>query len=117
MIAPPKDLPKPGKTLWNSTQEQLREQGTWQDTDAPLLEQYVRTILLAQSARKAVAAEPFVTGSRDQLVAHPGVRVASEAARDAERYAKALLLTPESRSRHDIRPGGDDGDDFTALVA
>jgi hypothetical protein len=42
------------------------------------------------------------------IVAHPGLRVAAEAERDAARYAQALLLTPESRKRHNIEPPGDD---------
>ena len=60
--------------------------------------------MLARTARQAAEAEPFVEGSKGQLVAHPGLRVAAEAERDACRYAGALLLTPEARKRHEIVP-------------
>jgi P27 family predicted phage terminase small subunit len=92
-----------GRKVYGEARKALEDQGTWQDTDAPLLEAYVRSLVLAQQARKAVASSPFTEGSRGQLVAHPGVKVASDAERDAERYARALLLTPEARSRHDVR--------------
>ena len=99
----PKGLDPAGRELWASTQRHLRVQETWQDADAPLLESYVRAVCLSRSAREAAATEPFVEGSKGQLVAHPGLRVAAEAERDACRYATALLLTPEARQRHDVK--------------
>lgn len=105
-----------GQATYRAAREELEAQGTWRDTDAPLLEAYVRSLVLARQARKAVASSPFTEGSRGQLVAHPGVKVASDAERDAERYARALLLTPEARSRHDVK--GRDGDEpFLASLA
>jgi len=92
------------RKLWLDAQRALREQGTWANTDAPLLEAYVRSVLLARRAREAAGAEPFVSGSRGQLVPHPGLKVAADAEAAACRAAGALLLTPEARKRHDLAP-------------
>jgi len=115
----PKGLDQAGRDLWSSAQHQLKAQGTWQDSDAPLLESYVRAVCLSRTAREAAATEPFVEGSKGQLVAHPGLRVAAEAERDACRYATALLLTPEARKRHDVHApeGADDLIPFLTTVA
>ena len=105
-----------GREVYTEARKALEGQGTWRDTDAPLLEAYVRSLVLARQARKAVQASPFTEGSRGQMVAHPGVKIASDAERDAERYARALLLTPEARARHDVK--GRDGDEpFLASLA
>ncbi len=90
------------RLLWQSAQRHLRRQGTWQDADAPLLEAYVRSVVVARKARQASDAEPFVAGSRGQVVPHPGLKVAAEAEAAALRYGTALLLTPEARKRHDL---------------
>ena len=110
------DFDEYGRTVYGAAREELEAQGTWRDTDAPLLEAYVRSLVLARQARAEVASSPFTEGSRGQLVAHPGVKIASDAERDAERYARALLLTPEARARHDVK--GRDGDEpFLASLA
>lgn len=88
--------------LWRATQRHLRRQGTFADTDEPLLESYVRSVELARTARAAAAGRPFVEGSRGQLVPHPGLKVAADAEAAAWRYAGALLLTPEARKRHEL---------------
>lgn len=106
----PKGLDPAGRELWASTQRHLRAQDTFQDADAPLLESYVRAVCLSRTAREAAAEQPFVEGSKGQLVAHPGLRVAAEAERDACRYATALLLTPEVRRRHEIKAPQEGGD-------
>ncbi len=103
-VPPPDSLHEGAKALWRRVQRHLREQGTWQDTDAELLEAYVRTVTIARTARQAAGSTPFVEGSKGQLVAHPGLKVAAEAERDAVRYAGALLLTPEARKRHEVKP-------------
>ena len=41
-VPAPAGLDKPTTKLWRDTQRALRGQATWQDTDAPLLEAYVR---------------------------------------------------------------------------
>ena len=115
-VSPPDDFAESGRALWLRVQRHLRGQNTWQDTDAPLLESYVRCLLTARAARQAAGSEPFVAGSQGQLVAHPGVKVAADAERDAHRYATSLLLTPEARKRHEIEPQRD-GDDLPFLHA
>jgi P27 family predicted phage terminase small subunit len=112
-IPAPDDLPAEAKNAWRACQRQLRAQGTWQDTDAALLESYVRSLVRAREGREAAGDEPYVAGSKGQLVPHPGLRVAAEAERDAERFARALLLTPEARRRHDVKVV-EDGDDALA---
>jgi P27 family predicted phage terminase small subunit len=99
----PKGLDPAGRELWAAAQRHLRAQETWADTDGPLLESYVRAVCLARSARRAADTNPFVEGSKGQLVAHPGLKVAAEAERDACRYATELLLTPGARKRHEIK--------------
>jgi P27 family predicted phage terminase small subunit len=103
-VSAPADFCEEGRRLWLATQRALRRQGTWQDSDAVTLERYVRAVVLARSARETADANPFVPGSRGQLVAHPGLKVAREAAQDASRYAAELLLTPQARVRHNIAP-------------
>jgi P27 family predicted phage terminase small subunit len=112
----PDDISEYGQRVYDEARAELESQGTWRDTDAPLLESYVRSLLVARQARKAVSASPFTEGSRGQLVAHPGVKIAADAERDAERYARALLLTPEARSRHQVK-GHDDDEPFLAALA
>ncbi len=104
LVPAPAGLAGGARKLWRDTQRQLRRQSTWEDTDAPLLESYVRAVALARSARAAASERPFIGGSKGQLVAHPGLRVAAEAERDACRFAQALLLTPQARARHDVKP-------------
>lgn len=103
-VPAPAGLDKTTAKLWRDTQRALRGQATWQDTDAPLLEAYVRSVATARRCRADAEAEPYVTGSKGQMVPHPGVRMAAEAERDAAKLAEALLLTPQARRRHDIRP-------------
>ena len=111
--SPPADLAPHDKRLWLDVQRHLREQGTWADTDEPLLEHYVRSIVLARLARAAAAGRPFVEGSRGQLVPHPGLKVAADAEAAACRYAGALLLTAEARKRHELgRVDGPRDDDL-----
>lgn len=99
---PPKDLDPAGRAVWKAAQNQLRTQGTWKRVDAELLATYCRNVALARTARSQAAAEPFVSGSQGQPVAHPGLKVAAEAEAAALRSATALLLTPEARKRHGV---------------
>ena len=101
--AAPPDLSADGVRLWRQTVRHLKRQQTWEDTDVPLLEAYVRNVLVAREARTQAHGQPFVTGSKGQLVPHPGLRIADQAETAAHKYATALLLTPESRRRHNIQ--------------
>lgn len=101
-IPPPDDLDEASKKLWRAKRKQLQEQNTWEDSDAETLELYVRALQRAREGREAAAPEPYVAGSKDQLVAHPGLTVARNSERDAHLYATDLLLTPAARARHEI---------------
>lgn len=109
---PPSDLDSQSRELWRRTIAQLTAQGTWADSDAPCLERYVRSIELGRIARARIAARVEVEGdaayttrgSQGQLVAHPDLKTAREAERDANDYATDLLLTPRTRSQHSIKP-------------
>lgn len=98
-VPPPDDLPEPGKDLWRATQRALRRQGTWQDSDAQLLELYVRAVVTYRTATETAAREPFTRGSRGQTVAHPALRLQRDSGADVARYGDALLLTPAARKR------------------
>lgn len=104
-IPPPGDFENEARTLWRSTQRRLRRQGTWQDGDCELLERYVRAVVLYRTARTAAEGSPWTKGSKGQLVAHPAVKVAREAAHDAHTFASELLLTPKSRARAGVKTG------------
>ena len=97
-IKPPADLDEAAVALWNRVLRELREQGTWQASDVGALERYVRAVRRAAAARELVGLEGMTTtGARGQLVAHPALRIARDAERDAHDYAAALLLTPRAR--------------------
>ena len=116
-VPPPPNLADEGRGLWLRAQRHLRAQGTWQDADAPLLESYVRAVETSRTCRVVASGQPFVEGSQGQPVAHPGLKVAAEADRDACRYAAALLLTPEARKRHELEPRPVAAEPFLGIVA
>jgi P27 family predicted phage terminase small subunit len=103
----PADLDKESKDLWALTKRQLQAQGTWKESDAAVLERYVRALERARIARadlvvpsgKSTAIKLTTTGSTGQLVQHPSVKTAREAELDAQKYADSLLLTPDARRR------------------
>jgi P27 family predicted phage terminase small subunit len=103
-LAPPADLDGPARRLWYGLQRHLREQGTWQPSDLGALERYVRAVLRADRARAELEQAGSLTtaGSQGQPVAHPALRIAREAERDAAEYARDLLLTPAARRRAGI---------------
>jgi P27 family predicted phage terminase small subunit len=96
----------------------LRDQGTWQASDAAALERYVRSLARAACARAIVAREGLTTlGGRDQPVAHPAVRIARDAERDAAEYARDLLLTPRSRRLAGLSETSAMDDELAGLLA
>lgn len=105
MIATPRGLTKASQGLWKRSLAQLRAQGDWDDGLAPLLERYVRAMERARLSQAAATTQPFIEGSQGQVVAHPGLRIAAAADRDAQEYAKQLGLVPDTTRR-----GDDDGD-------
>jgi P27 family predicted phage terminase small subunit len=119
---PPAYLDDESVRLWRKTKRQLNAQGTWQDSDAPLLERYIDALQRAREARARIewreglgeaqsqAGEErtfwgwTALGSQRQLVQHPDVKTLREAQQDAHRYAEALLLTPAARERASVEP-------------
>lgn len=106
------------RSLWRLTIEQLEAQGTWQTSDVPALERYIRATELARQAREALPRDPVTglakltsKGSQHQLVPHPNIKTCREATRDANDYARELLLTPAARRRAQVEAGGGDPDD------
>lgn len=114
--APPPDLDRESKALWKVTLEHLEAQGTWQASDVKTLERYIRAEERARVARDGLPRDRdgrlvlTTKGSQYQLVQHPNVKTCREAERDANDYAKELLLTPASRRRAQVEAGvgGDD---------
>lgn len=103
----PADLDRQSKAVWKKTRAILRKDSRWRPEYSLLLERYVRAIEVARLARTRIA-ERAVTdpttayttrGSQGQLVAHPDLKVAKEAERDANEYARELVLTPAARSK------------------
>lgn len=105
---PPSDLSDDAKALWRKTQKQLEEQNTWQESDMPALERYVRAMARARLAWEGIPRDKegnlnlTARGSQGQLVQHPNVKTTREAERDAQDYARDLLLTPKAREQHQI---------------
>jgi P27 family predicted phage terminase small subunit len=107
-VPPPADLDAQAKRLWRATRKALQDQNTWRDSDGQALERYVRVCERARLAREGIPRDESgrliltAPGSKGQTVQHPNVKTAREAERDAHEYARALLLTPESRRRSDV---------------
>ena len=111
--APPGDLDGQSKAFWRHTRSELQAQGTWKDSDAPLLERYVRQVERARQARKNIPEDGTTRGSQGQLVEHPAIKTVREAERDAHKYATDLLLTPASRK---AQAGSSLDDEFADIL-
>lgn len=117
--APP-DFDDASRRAWRDTWRRLAAQGTWVESDAPLLELYVRALARADRFRRVVEEEEeegwYAEGSQGQPVPHPAARLAREAESDAVEYAEALLLTPQTRRRAGVDTDGEEIDDALAGV-
>jgi len=117
-IKPPSDFDEAAVSLWNRVLRELRDQGTWQASDIGCLERYVRAVHRAHAAQAIVAREGLTsTGGRDQPIAHPAVRIARDAERDAAEYARDLLLTPRSRRLAGLAETSAMDDELAGLLA
>jgi P27 family predicted phage terminase small subunit len=97
-------LDKRHRFVYRKTRDQLREQNTWKDSDAPLLARYVYALQRAANARDQLEGlSVTVAGSKGQVVAHPLVRIIREAEQDADKRADMLLLSPAARQRADMK--------------
>lgn len=102
---PPADLPEELVAVWLDAQATLKRQGGWSIFARAQLDQLVAALESARIARKAAKATPFVQGSQgpDQLVPHPGFRVAEASEAKALALAKVLVLTPDAQARHGFK--------------
>ena len=110
---PPKDFGPDLVEVWQCAQRQLRQQGTWEKSNGPLLEGYCANVVRAREAR--AQAEQY----RHVASAELGVllKTISNAEAAALALAKALLLTPGSRRRNGVKaPSKAVEDELAALV-
>lgn len=110
---------EPWESMWEEAQGQLREQGTWRVTDAPMLQAMIELRRQAATARLEGFATPIVIGSTGQETANPLFAVADRAEALAARLATDLMLTARSRSAHDRDAGAgaenEPADEFAGL--
>ncbi len=111
-LPPPKDFAEDARALWSAAQRQLRLQGTWERTDVPLLEMYVRNLVAARTARES-ADQSLYLSTTDHRNA---VKQAQDAEAAAFALAKVLLLTPEARKRHGINAKPGEKSELDALI-
>lgn len=109
----PADLDRESKKVWRRTRLLLSKENRWRPEYSLLLERYVRAIEVGRLARTRISARAvalarsgsgeemaYLThGSQGQLVQHPDLKTARDAERDANDYAKELLLTPAARAK------------------
>ncbi len=103
---PPDDLSAPFRALYRKVRTAMHAQATWEDTDHLLLGLYVRCLERAAIARKSITKGNVVQlttiGSKGNPIPHPAVKIARDAERDAEEYAKELLITPRARKQYEL---------------
>ncbi len=113
-LPPPADFGPDHRDLWSAAQRQLRLQGTWERTDAPQLEMYVRNLLAARQARADAERMRDANG----LEMRAALKQCADAESAALRLATALLLTAEARKRHNVKAGaGGAESELAALIA
>lgn len=96
----PADIEGQGIRIWNDVKGFLETEDLWQPVFGEVLANYVRSVLVAQEARKQIKKSGSTTnGSQGQLVAHPNVKLRRDAELDVLKYAQALLITPEAHKR------------------
>jgi P27 family predicted phage terminase small subunit len=121
LLPPPKGFTPDERDVWNAAQRQLRAQGTWTGkSDVPLLEAYCKNAVQAREARQAISEyhETLYTSSNtDRQLLKDQLKVAVDAEAAAHKFATSLLLTPESRKRHGVKPVEADEDELARLVA
>jgi len=89
------------------------KEGRWRPEYSLLLERYVTAVEVGRLARERIsdraakdgeAAAYQTRGSQGQLVQHPDLKTAREAERDANEYARELMLTPAARAKMGEEP-------------
>ena len=105
------------QALFDSCKAQLEAQGTWQDTDSSLLDQYASAVVRSRVIRREAEEEPWVEGSKGQKVAHPGFKIAKDDEEAVLKYAKELLLTPKQRKSAGVANAEDGDETLEELLA
>ena len=116
---PPTDLDTEGKAMYRKLRAALRKADRWTDSDQHALASTCRHAMAARKARAGIPRDAkgglvlVVRGSRGQDVAHPNVKIASDAESKFMDGLKELGLTPAARARLHLglpgsgRPGRD----------
>jgi phage terminase small subunit len=121
LLPPPKGFSPDERDVWNAAQRQLRAQGTWTGkSDVPLLEMFAKNVVQAREARCAISEyreSLYTANTLDRQLLKDQLKIATDAEAAAHRLATALLLTPESRKRHNVQPVEAGEDELARLVA
>lgn len=112
----PPELSDDLRLVWIAGRDTLIRDGRWNLLIRQQLDQMVAAFASAAKAREEAQRDPFVDGSQDQLVAHPGFKVAEASENRAFAIAKALVLTPDARARHKLSDGDTTSDPLAALL-
>ena len=95
---PPSDLPESGAALWKRIVSELPPD-RFRFADLPLLEGYVRAVLLTDQAQEQLDAEGLIVETRLGPRAHPMLAVLDSATKRAAMLGTKLRLHPSSRMR------------------
>lgn len=101
----------PWRNLWEGCQRQLKEQGTWQEQQKPLLDQYVFAVKEALEHRALADEQPTAEHADGRVYLHPGFASADRAVKRAASLADLLGLTPKARKALGLLDLDDDADD------
>jgi len=106
----PDDLDDEARALLLQAVDRLQDQGTFEDVDVGLVEDYVRAKQRARRAQAEADESPFTYAETGRAFTHPAIAIARQAERDAQVYAAELLLTPRARAQAGIDSHADPGD-------
>jgi P27 family predicted phage terminase small subunit len=100
-MKPPEDFTPEARTLWRATLAALRKAERDPRELRVTLERYIRVMDVARRARAQVEAEGLtVPGANGAQVAHPLLRIALAAERDALKLGQALGIEPQPAARN-----------------
>jgi phage terminase small subunit len=103
----PRGFDTQSKRMWTRSRALLKAEGRWRPEYSPLLERYLLMLQHARHAQRRIddreKAEPGTgyigRGVQKQPVEHPDVKGLRAALREANDYARELLLTPAAREK------------------
>lgn len=97
-VAPPEGMPEAGASLWRAIVEELPPEH-FRFGDLPLLENYVRAVLLADEAQTQIDADGLVVGTRLGPKPNPALAIRDQAVKQQAALAAKLRLCVSSRVR------------------